>query len=157
MKKPPTTLSPRHLQAIVAVARTGSVHSAARALEIPQPALSRLLAGAERFLGVPLFERSRSGTRPTAIGERVLKQTAFALHALEGVAETAQQRLPVVRLGCIPRVMHVLIPHLLTQLSGGSAEFQLHVAVGTSNEMAGELEAARVDFVIARRSALSAR
>ena len=58
-----------------------------------------------------------------------------------------------VRLGCIPRVMHVLIPHLLTRLSEGTAGFRLHVSVGTSNELATELEAARLDFVIARRAA----
>ena len=49
--------------------------------------------------------------------------------------------------------MHVLIPHLLAQMSDGKAPFRLHVSVGTSNEMAAELEAARLDFVIARRAA----
>lgn len=146
-------LHPRQIEAIVAVARAGSVHAAARLLHIPQPALSRLIAASERSLGVALFARSRAGTRPTEAGERVLKQGAFALHALQGVAESAREPLPVVRLGCIPRVMHVLIPHLLAQLSDGNAGFRLHVSVGTSNELAGELDAARLDFVIARRAA----
>jgi DNA-binding transcriptional LysR family regulator len=84
---------------------------------------------------------------------RVLERAAFALHALESVAEIARDPLPIVRLGCIPRVMHVLIPHLLAQIADGSARFRLHVSVGTSNEMAAELEAARLDFVIARRVA----
>jgi len=83
----------------------------------------------------------------------VLEQAAFALHALESVAEVARDALPIVRLGCIPRVMHVLIPHLLAQIADGSARFRLHVSVGTSNEMAAELEAARLDFVIGRRAA----
>jgi DNA-binding transcriptional LysR family regulator len=146
-------LHPRQIEAIVAVAHAGSVHAAARMLQIPQPALSRLIAAAEKSLGVALFERSRAGTRPTEAGERVLKQGAFALQALQGVAESAQEPLPAVRLGCIPRVMHVLIPHLLAQLSEGNARFRLHVSVGTSNELAGDIDAARVDFVIARRAA----
>src|SRR5512133_2529968 len=106
-------LQPRQLEAIVAVAETGSVHAAARRLGVPQPALSRLLASAERTLGVALFERSRSGTTITEGGARALKHAAFALHTLESVAHAATQPIPVVRLGCIPRVMHVLIPHLL--------------------------------------------
>jgi len=146
-------LHPRQIEAIVAVARAGSVHAAARLLEIPQPALSRLIAAAEKSLGVALFQRSRSGTRPTEAGERVLKQGAFALQALVQLADSARETVPVIRLGCIPRVMHVLIPHLLAELSDGSAGFRLHVSVGTSNELAAEVEAARVDFVMARRAA----
>jgi DNA-binding transcriptional LysR family regulator len=146
-------LHPRQIEAIVTVARAGSVHAAARLLHVPQPALSRLIAASEKSLGVALFERSRAGTRPTEAGERVLKQGAFALQALQDVADSAREPLPVVRLGCIPRVMHVLIPHLLAQLSNSNAGFRLHVSVGTSNELAGDLDAARLDFVIARRAA----
>jgi len=145
-------LHPRQIEAIVAVARAGSVHAASRLLEIPQPALSRLVAAAEKSLGVALFDRSRAGTRPTVAGERVLKQGAFALNALEQVSRSASERLPVVHLGCIPRAVHVLVPHLLAQLSDGSATFRLHMSVGTSNELAADLDASRLDFVIARRA-----
>lgn len=146
-------LHPQHLEAIIAVARAGSVHAAARMLGIPQPAVSRLVAATEKLVGVALFVRSRSGTHVTEAGEPVLKQAAFALRALENVSEAARGSLPTVRLGCIPRVMHVLIPHLLAQVGDGTPGFRLRVSVGTSNEMAAELEASRLDFVIARRAA----
>ena len=152
-KRPPSLLQPRQLEAIVAVASSGSVHAAARTLGMPQPALSRLISASETTLGVELFERSRSGSQITACGERVLRQAAFALRALSGVSENARDALPAVRLGCIPRVMHVLVPHLLAELTNGSPGFRLQVSVGTSNEMAEELELARLDFVIARRAA----
>lgn len=148
-----TLLQPRQIEAVVAVARAGSVHAAARELGIPQPAVSRLIAATERSVGMRLFARSRSGTHVTPAGERVLKQAAFALRALENVSDAAREALPVVRLGCIPRVMHVLIPYLLAQLGEGTAGFRLHVSVGTSNELAAELDAGRLDFVIARRAA----
>jgi DNA-binding transcriptional LysR family regulator len=146
-------LQPQHLQAVVAVARAGSVHAAARMLGIPQPAVSRLVTAAEHLLGAALFARSRSGMRVTEAGGRVLLQAAFALRALENISAAAGESLPIVRLGCIPRVMHVLIPHLLTQVGDGTAGFRLHVSVGTSNELAAELEATRLDFVIGRRAA----
>lgn len=145
-------LQPRQIEAILAVARTGSVHSAARMLHITQSALSRLVAAAETSLGASLFHRSRAGCRPTEAGERVLKQGAFALNALRDMAQSAREPVPVVRLGCIPRVMHVLIPHLLARLGDAGTGFRLHVSVGTSNELAGDLDAARLDFVIARRA-----
>lgn len=146
-------LHPRQIESIVAVAQAGSIHAAARMLKIPQPALSRLIAASEKSLGVALFERSHAGTHTTEACERVLKQAAFALQALQSVAESAREPLPAVRLGCIPRVMHVLIPHLLAQISDGNAPFRLRVSVGTSNELASDLDAARLDFVIARRAA----
>ena len=151
-RRRPPLLQPRQLEAIVAVARSGSVHAAARSLGVPQPAVSRLVAGSEKLLGVALFERSPSGSRITKRGERVLEQAAFALRALSSISENAADSLPVVRLGCIPRVMHALIPRLLSRLGDGGASFRLQVSVGTSNEMAAELEAARLDFVIARRA-----
>lgn len=144
-------LPPRQLQAIAAVAEAGSVHAAARTLGVPQPALSRLIAAAEDLLGTALFERSRSGTRPTEAGTRVIKQAAFALQALEGLADAARHSLPVVRLGCIPRVMDALVPHLLARLGGEDGGFRLRVTVGTSSELVSELDAGRLDFVIARR------
>lgn len=153
MTKKHSLLPPRQLEAVVAVARAGSVHAASRLLRIPQPAVSRLISATERTLGVPLFERSRSGMQVTPTGERVLKQVAFALHALENISEAAKELQPVIRLGCIPRVMHVLIPHILSQLDDGTAGFRLAVSVGTSSELEGELESADLDFIIARRTA----
>lgn len=152
-KRRQSLLQPRQLEAIVAVANAGSVHAAARTLGIPQPVLSRLISASENVLGIELFERSRSGSQITERGQRVLRQAAFALRALNGVSENAKDALPAVRLGCIPRVMHVLIPHLLAQLSSTNPGFRLQVSVGTSAEMASELELARLDFVIARRAA----
>lgn len=145
-------LQSRQLEAIVAVARLGSVRAAARSLGLPQPAVSRLVAGSEKLLGVPLFERSPTGTRTTRRGEWVLEQAVFALRALSSISEHASDSLAVVRVGCIPRVMHVLIPQLLARLGDGNPRLRLQISVGTSNEMAAELENARLDFIIARRT-----
>jgi DNA-binding transcriptional LysR family regulator len=144
-------LPPRYLEAVLAVARAGSVHAAARVLGMPQPAVSRLIAATEKALDVTLFTRTRSGSNLTETGERVVRQIAFALQALDGIVEAAQTPQPVLRVGCIPRVMHVLIPHLLSYIGEARAGFRMHVSVGTSQELASELDAAQLDFVIARR------
>jgi DNA-binding transcriptional LysR family regulator len=146
-------LHPRQLQAIVAVAETGSVHAAARSLGVPQPRLSRLVSAAEATLGVKLFERSRTGTQTTRASERVVREAAFALEALRSVSKSAREPMPTVRLGCLPRVMHVLIPHLLAQIGGRDVGFRLQVSVGTSTELGAELAAGRLDVIIARRVA----
>lgn len=147
-------LHPRQLEAIVVVAETQSVHAAARRLGVPQPQLSRLVAAAENTLGLRLFERSRSGMRAAASSsERVIKEAAFALEALRDVSKSARERVPTIRLGCLPRVMHVLIPHLLADIGEHDVGFRLQVSVGTSNEVAAELQAGHLDVVIGRRVA----
>jgi DNA-binding transcriptional LysR family regulator len=147
-------LDPRQLEAIVVVAETHSVHAAARRLGVPQPQLSRLVAAAENTLGLKLFERSRSGMQAAASSsERVIKEAAFALEALRDVSKSAREGVSTIRLGCLPRVMHVLIPHLLAEMADRDVGFQLQVSVGTSNEVAAELQAGHIDVVIGRRVA----
>lgn len=152
-KKHSNLLPPRQLEAVIAVARAGSVHAASRELDIPQPAVSRLVASAERTLGVTLFARSRSGTHMTSTGERVLKRISYALHALKEIEDAAREPQAVVRLGCIPRVMHALIPHLLSEIAKDEVGFRVQITVGTSDELMTELEEAHLDYIIARRAA----
>jgi DNA-binding transcriptional LysR family regulator len=145
-------LQARHLEALIAVAHVGSVHGAARKLGMPQPALSRLVVAAESMLGMKVFERSYSGAQLTDSGQRVLRQAAFAVRALQSVSETTRLQVPVLRVGCIPRVMHTLVPHLLTLVKNGTTQFSVQISVGTSQELTAELNAARLDFVIGRQS-----
>lgn len=145
-------LQARHLEALIAVAQAGSVHGAARSMGIPQPALSRLVGAAEAALGLRVFERSHAGTRLTETGRGVLRQAAFAVRALRSVNEAARQPVPLLRVGCIPRVMHTLVPHLLARVNNGKSAFSTQIFVGTSQELTADLNAARLDFVIGRQA-----
>jgi DNA-binding transcriptional LysR family regulator len=61
-------LEVRHLQALMAVAGTGSVGQAAGRLGLSQPTVSRQLTQLERSVGVPLLERQARGMTLTAAG-----------------------------------------------------------------------------------------
>jgi DNA-binding transcriptional LysR family regulator len=67
-------LNIRHLAAMAAVIRTGSVSAAARAVNLTQPAVTQGIAKLEREFGFPLFKRSPAGLAPTdearLLGER---------------------------------------------------------------------------------------
>lgn len=56
----------RHLAALAATVRHGSVTRAARAVNLTQPALTQLIARLEADLGCELFERGARGMTPTA-------------------------------------------------------------------------------------------
>ncbi|MCX4661354.1 LysR family transcriptional regulator [Streptomyces uncialis] len=65
-------LEVRHLRALCAIADTGSLHKAARALGVAQPTLSTQLRRIEQAVGGALFTRERTGCRPTPLGRALL-------------------------------------------------------------------------------------
>jgi LysR family pca operon transcriptional activator len=81
----PTKL--RHLAAFAEVARHGQFASAAEALSITQPGMSKTIRELETHLGVTLFERGPRGVKLTPAGRTLLRHTAPALRSIdEGIA-----------------------------------------------------------------------
>ncbi|TNY35065.1 LysR family transcriptional regulator [Thermomonospora catenispora] len=79
----------RQLRYVVATADHGTMTSAAQALYVAQPALSRAVRELERELGVELFARSGRGVVLTAVGEQVVRQARIALEAVEAIEALA--------------------------------------------------------------------
>jgi DNA-binding transcriptional LysR family regulator len=153
-------LQRRHIQTLVAVGDSRSVHRAARELGMPQPAVSRLLAEAEQMLGARLFERSSHGSKPTAQGEAILAQARFALRGIERLNDVITKEGPTIKLGCIPRAMYTLVPRLLDRVYSASAEdaethaanlgFRFSVTEGSSATLLEALSRGSLDFAILR-------
>lgn len=81
----------RHLKTVRAIADTGSLTKAAASLGLAQPALSSQLRRIERALGGTLFERGRTGARPTPLGELVLGRARVLLPAVRELQEEARR------------------------------------------------------------------
>ncbi|PJI44684.1 MAG: LysR family transcriptional regulator [Rhizobium sp.] len=81
----------RHLKYAMLVAEHGSFRRAADATNIPQSTISRRIQLLEAQLGVALFERSRTGARPTHSGERFIREATFgAEHLSQAVSDLRQ-------------------------------------------------------------------
>lgn len=78
----PLSLNSRHLRAMVAIVASGRISSAARAVNLTQPAVTQGLAKLEAQIGLPLFERRSDGMVPTD-----------AAHILAPRAEAALRRI----------------------------------------------------------------
>src|ERR1700712_1229114 len=76
------------VRSYLAVMDAGSVSPAGRATQAPQPTLSRPLTELETQLGVPLFERTGRGVRPTAAGLEVLPAARQMQAAAEALARS---------------------------------------------------------------------
>ena len=64
----------KQLQALRAVAETGSLQGAAGRLCVTQPAVSRAIIDLESELGVPLLTRTARGALLTGFGASILKR-----------------------------------------------------------------------------------
>jgi LysR family transcriptional regulator of gallate degradation len=62
----------RHLRMVQSIGVVGGVSGAAREVNASQPAVTQALANVEAAIGTPIFERSASGSRPTATGRQYL-------------------------------------------------------------------------------------
>jgi len=97
-------LNPRDLHVFKTVAEHGNISKAADRLAISRPVISRTIAGLERRLGVPLFDRSPQGVEPTLYGRALHKLAITVFDDLRrGVQEIeflADPTAGELRLGC---------------------------------------------------------
>ncbi|MCC0022914.1 MAG: LysR family transcriptional regulator [Hyphomicrobiaceae bacterium] len=95
----------RQLNSLRAVLDNGKISSAARELGLTAPAVTIQIKQLERELGLPLFDRTPQGMRPTAAGEAVARHAealAEQMQRLEGEIDAIKGvRSGSVRLGLV--------------------------------------------------------
>lgn len=77
-----SSLTPRHLHQILTIAQFGTFNSAAKALNLSQPALTTSINKLEAQLGVPLFLRGKRGVEPTVFGQHMIDNAPDILSRL---------------------------------------------------------------------------
>ena len=114
----------RHIEIFHAVYVNGSVSAAARALNVSQPSVSKMLRHAESLLGFPLFERTNGGLVPTEDAHTLfgdVKEIQDRVHALREAGRNLRRgtggtlrisALPSLALEAVPTaVAHFLRTH----------------------------------------------
>lgn len=112
----------RHLGAVAAIVRSGSVTEAARLVNLTQPAVTQGIAKLEQQLGVSLFERTIIGMSPTQAGRMLAIRADAALRLIASPRVTATQMRAFIALA---RTGSYAAAAARTRLSEGS----LHRAV----------------------------
>lgn len=110
----------RALELLVAVADTGSLNSASRAVGIAQPNASRIIGTLEHQLGTTLLRRSPNGSAATADGALVIAHARELLAAASGLLESVgtrrQKRVNTLPLGSSLTITEYLLPGWLASL-----------------------------------------
>lgn len=76
----------RHIEYLETVAEHGSISAAARALDLNQPSLTKILHRLEHEFGVQLFERNARGVKMTPFGERFLARSRLISREMRDLA-----------------------------------------------------------------------
>ena len=143
-----------HLRLIVAIEQHGQVSAAADALNISQPAASRMLTEMETILKAQLCERVSRGVALTAFGRAFARRARTILLELREVdRELSALKSGTggsVFLGSVTAPAISLAVPAIQQVSAAYPGIEVNVRVETSNVLARELLAARQDFIIAR-------
>jgi DNA-binding transcriptional LysR family regulator len=143
----------RALTLVETLSATGSLHEAARRLNVSQPALSVMLQEIERALGGRLFERSRRGLMPTDKGDYMIRQARLMLADLQRVRsefDPANEGRALLRLGALPLVMLEIVPRALALLRRGEPAVRAEFHEGAASEILAAVADGRLDLAIGR-------
>lgn len=140
----------RRLEVFVAVARTGSMSTAAQELGQTQPAVSQSIAKLEAETGLALFDRSIRPPVLTMRGTMLLEHATAVIESLRRLqaclllGEASQ--LPVLRIGMLNSLAISLGPAIIRQLQHTAAQW--HLDTGFDAARVVSLLDRRHDFVI---------
>jgi DNA-binding transcriptional LysR family regulator len=125
-------------RSFLAVAETGSLSAAARALNLSQPTLGRHIADLEDALDLTLFRRKARGLAPTEAAEallphaRAMREAAAKLSLVAAGKDNGMSG--TVRITASRIVSHYLLPQMLATLRAAEPAIQIELAPSDDSE-----------------------
>ncbi len=157
MRRPPFDLW--QLLCVRAIAEHGSIHGAARFLNIRQSAVSRTLHNLEERLDVRLFIRSPAGAAPTMFGQEFIRWSQTILDNVAGM-NTRARRTGKGENGQISIGIQTCV--LPGRLSTFTADFRathpdivFRYSEGTGKRLLRRLQRGQIDFAVVTRRNLA--
>jgi DNA-binding transcriptional LysR family regulator len=141
----------RQLRYFVAVADTGNISRAAKAIFLTQPALSRQIKALEDELGQRLLERRAHSVQLTAAGRAMLHEARELLqHADAALARVRHAGTGVrLRVGYAPSLAGSLVTAAIANFSQVHPGAKVELFDLSTAEMLAGLESDRLDVVLA--------
>lgn len=139
------------LRAFVAVADTGGMTAASGVLNLTQAAVSQQIKRLEEQIGEELFARDRRGMKLTGAGERLFGRAKrlLALNDEIWTEMTTPEYEGQVRLGIPSDIITTYLPTFLKNFARSYPRVQISLQSGSSARLRSELQAGRVDVVLA--------
>jgi DNA-binding transcriptional LysR family regulator len=137
------------LKAFLAVARGGSTLAGAKALNVNQTTVARRVESLEGALGLKLFERGQSGSRPTEAGRDLVGEAEKVERAAEALASRAQahQRglAGAIKITCVEILANSIITPAIGEFRKLYPEVQIDLMI-TDRRL--DIEAGEADLAV---------
>lgn len=147
-------VSLRQLRSVVAVAKSGKIVSAAKALGLTPPAVTEQLKLLEDSLGLLLFDRTKTGLRLTDAG-RVVLDAAIRADALLDSAHQQIQEMKGLKAGSVTigvvSTAKYFAPRLIHGFVEGNPDIEMKLIVGNREETIAALRGYDIDIAIMGR------
>ena len=149
-----SSLKLSHMRLIVALREHGQISAAAQALNVSQPAASRMIAEMEAILRVPLCVRLPRGVDLTPYGVALARRSRAVLLELNEmdreISDLRTGRGGAVFLGAVTAPAIELAVPAIRKVRRSFPRIEISVQIETSGVLARELLASHHDFIIAR-------
>ncbi|MFW2544445.1 LysR family transcriptional regulator [Primorskyibacter sp. 2E107] len=143
-----------HLKLILKIAEVGQIQIAAGALNMSQPAASRILADIERDVAAPLFTRTPKGMEVTPVGSAFLRHARVVLSELDSLEAEVQGLIKgqagEVRIGAVTGPAVGILMPVIQQIRDAAPDMAISIDVSPSSDLVRGLEEGRFDFILAR-------
>ena len=151
--KDPFETDLRRLRAFCFAVKYRSISRAAEAVLINQPTASKWIRQLEAELGAVLLDRSTAGVAPTAAAERLYRQSAPLVRALDRLPEAFAERfrgemVDRLRIGAGQTSAVALLPRYLERFQDSCPGVEVIVKVGNGPQRQEWLRHFDVDLVI---------
>ena len=140
------------LRDFVAVMKAGSLRSAAQALGISQPAVTKSIRQLEDELGMKLLQRSGRGTTATSAGKALLARARVIQAELakieQDLDELRGRRGGTVVVGVSPAAAVLLVPEAVLRLRRSHREVRVRLVEGLAHSLMALVRDETLDFSV---------
>ncbi len=144
----------KQLRSLAAVVEAGTYAGAAERLHVTAPAVAQQVRLLERRIGLPLFDRTAQGARPTDAGRELLATISRLEAELEGCRRNLelirQSAMGTVSLGAVSTAKY-FAPQVLAGFWRRHPSVEVRLVVGNRDEVVGLLATNDVDLVVMGR------
>lgn len=143
----------RKLRIITAIADHGSFGRAATAVNLSQPALTRIIKDMERRLGQQLFERHSKGVDFTDAGQILLKYARQLLFDIDQAQQELEELKGVktgrIRIGAVAAVTRTVLPKALAKLQQLAPGLTFEILEAPDGELVEAMLDRKIDLMVA--------
>ncbi|MEU6524080.1 LysR family transcriptional regulator [Streptomyces sp. NPDC046924] len=142
------------LQQFVVLARHGSYTTAAAALHVSQPTLTRSVQSLEKTLNARLLDRGRNGIELTEIGMEFLHHAEDLLRHANSIEADISMRARGIRghvnVGAGPAIGGTILPGVIREVLASELEISVRTVLSQAHTMYSMILDGSLDFFISR-------